>query len=365
MKLLCIIQCTNWGGMEQSTLLLLRELQRMGHESEVISLNEVGLLGQQLEEAGIPVSSPGYHGKWGWRSYPALRRMLKGKKPDLVLMVGHNIMATVALGNLCRERRILSVRFHHRGVLPDWVWRLIYRVSAPRFKHIVFPSNFIRDEAMEISPFLSEDQCRLLSFPVALHPVASAAERVLCRERLGLPVKTKLVGNAGWLIPRKRFDVFLSVAQLVLRQMPDARFVIAGDGSDLPQLKDLASRLGIKDQVIWTGWQKNMPDFFNSMSVILFNSDWDAMGRTPLEAMAQGIPVVASVAHGGLKEVIACEKHGYLFDHHDIALMADKVLALLRDDDLAARQGRQGRERIEEIGNVRTHAIDTLNLFLS
>ncbi|HEY0255836.1 MAG TPA: glycosyltransferase, partial [Candidatus Methylacidiphilales bacterium] len=118
--------------MEQSALLLLEELQNMGHQCEVQSLQEVGELGELLARRQIPASSIGYHGKWGWRSFLPLRRLLKTKQADAVIMVGHNLMATLALGNLGQGKRILTLHFHHEGMLPPWLWKVTYRAALRR-----------------------------------------------------------------------------------------------------------------------------------------------------------------------------------------------------------------------------------------
>ncbi len=361
MKILCLIQCTNLGGMEQSALLLLEELQNMGHQCEVQSLQEVGELGELLARRQIPASSIGYHGKWGWRSFLPLRRLLKTKQADAVIMVGHNLMATLALGNLGQGKRILTLHFHHEGMLPPWLWKVTYRAALRRFKFMVYPCHFIMDEALEICPFL-QPVAKMIPYPVALPPEVSPEEKARRRSELGFPAGTKMIGNAGWLIPRKRWDIFLQVGQLVAAKIPEARFIVAGDGPELANLKKLALSLGIEDRVIWIGWQKNLEKFYQSLDLLLFNSDWDAVGRTPLEAMSYGVPVVASVVHGGLREIIDDESCGFVLDSHDVPRLAAKAVEILADEEFATRMGRQSRAKIEQVGSPRRYAESMLQL---
>jgi glycosyltransferase involved in cell wall biosynthesis len=294
-----------------------------------------------------------------------LRKLLKTKQVDGVIMVGHNLMATLALGRLCQGKRLLALHFHHKDVLPNWAWRINYRVAASRFKYIVYPSNFIRDEALEICPFLNTANRMIshaISPPIVLPAEASSIEKTKLRRELSFPSGTKVIGNAGWLIPRKRWDVFLQVAQQVLKKLPDARFLIAGDGPELPNLTMLANSLGIEESVVWLGWQKDLNKFYHSLDVLLFNSDWDAMGRTPLEAMSHGIPVVASVLHGGLKEIIDTDACGFVINSHDVPELAAKVVEILTDKKLATEMSRRSRAKIEEVGSPRLHAEQMLNL---
>ena len=351
--------------MEQSTVLLLDEFVKMGHEVELLSLNDIGALGPVLEQHGIRASAVGYCGRWGWRSFLPLRRILRTKQAAALVMVGHNLMAMLALGSFCRGRRVLSLHFHHEGVKSEWAWRLIYRVAVWRFKRIIYPSNFIMQEALGIIPQLTRTK-RTVSYPIpapiSLPPAVEAAQALHCREILGLAGHHKVVGNAGWLIPRKRWDVYLEVAAKVAAAVPDARFLIAGDGPERAKLKQLADDLQIADRVVWLGWQKDLGTFYRSLDVMLFNSDWDAMGRTPLEAMSFGVPVVASVVHGGLKEMFDSDECGFLINTHDIPLLANKVIELLQDRRLAEGVGARARTHIERVGNPRLHAERVLRL---
>jgi glycosyltransferase involved in cell wall biosynthesis len=365
MKILLLIQCANLGGMEQSTLLLMGELKKMGHEVELLSLNEMGPLEPVLRERGIPASAVGYRGIWGWRSFFPLRRNLRGRRADALVMVGHNLMAMLALGDFCQENRILSMHFHHQNVKSVWGWRLIYWVAMWRFSKIIYPSRFVMDEALAIVPELAITN-RTISYPIpypfTMPSQTQNRQREDFRRQHGLDPEDKVVGNAGWLIPRKRWDVFLRVAAQVSAAVPRARFIIAGDGPERGNLTRRAAELGIADRVIWLGWQKDLESFYRALDVMLFNSDWDAMGRTPLEAMSYGVPVVASMLHGGLKEALNSEQYGFLTDTHDVPLLAGKVIRFLLDENLAKETGARARARIEEIGSPRLHAVRVLKL---
>jgi glycosyltransferase involved in cell wall biosynthesis len=274
-------------------------------------------------------------------------------------MVGHNLMAMLAMGRKWRGKCVLSMHFHHRGVKTPWIWRIIYRIAVRRFRAIIFASHFIRDEAVAIAPFL-KDFTQVITFPIPLPALPREAERGVARSRLGLPTEAPLVGNAGWLIPRKRWDVFIETAALVTARVPAVHFVVAGDGPDKGVLAARVRALGLEQRFHWLGWQKDLTDFYRSIDVMLFNSDWDAMGRTPLEAMAYGIPTVASVLNGGLREIINSDDLAVLLPAHNISSLATSVSAMLADPIAAGRLGAAGRQRIAEIGSPRLHALRVL-----
>jgi len=270
-------------------------------------------------------------------------------------MVGHNLMAMLAIGQRWKAHRLLAMHYHHGGVMPSWQWRLIYRVAALRFQCIFYPSAFIMREALAIAPFLSST-ARLIDnpFPIPLCPTSK--EKREARDRLNVPIDAKIVGNAGWLISRKRWDIFLKVAAQVALKNTNAFFLIAGDGPERSKLETQAHVLGLHERIRWLGWQKDLSDLYKSLDVLLFNSDWDAMPRAPLEAMSYAVPVVASVLHGGTSEMISGDSVGVCLPEHDVEKLADHVLRFLADEGAAQRVGNAGREKVLAAGDPKRYA---------
>lgn len=344
------MQCTHLGGMERCSLSLMQGLQRNGHTLEVISLNRIGSLGPLLAEANIPATGLSYRGHGGWRTYAEVRRTLRARPADALIMTGTHLLTSLALDASNASRRVLAVHFHHAGVKPVWQWKFIYRIACRRFHAVTFPSDFTRHEAENIYPPLAKI-AHTLRNPIAIPAPVTTEQRLAARVRLGFPSDAKVVGNAGWLIPRKRFDIFLQVAQRVVKDMgaQDVCFVIAGGGSEQAALQELSRRLGIETKVKWVGWLEDMQAFYHAIDLLLFNSDWDAFPTTPLEAMAQGVPVVASLENGGLGEVIQSREHGILLGHHDVDRLATEVVAGLHAS--GTPQGLAGRDRVAELCN--------------
>jgi len=185
--------------------------------------------------------------------------------------------------------------------MPAWRWKLVYRKADACFDRIAFVSAHIRDQALQLRPAFAR-KGTVLPNPIVFPPAAGAVERAAARRSLGLDVDAKVIGNAGWLIPRKRFDVLLRVAARVQRRQP-VTVLIAGDGPERPALEAQAASLGL--DVRWLGWQSDLLAFFRSLDVLVFNSDADAHGNTPVEALAAGVPAVCSVLEGGLPAFFA------------------------------------------------------------
>ena len=362
MKIVNVILSTNLGGMEQASLRLMRGLKERGHSFEVVSLNPVGLMGSLLKECEIPVIGLPYLGKWGWRSFLTLRRTLRSIEAEALIMTGSNLLAMLALGNLCRGRRLLTIRNCHAGGMSPWQWRLIYRVACRCFQAIFYPSDYVRIEAETLYPPVKA-LSRTVYSPLAIPRLPSKEDREKARIALGLPSDVPVIGNSGWLIPDKRFDIFLKVAHKVLRDVPTAWFLIAGDGEERANLESLARELNIADRVKWLGWQKNMTQFYSSLDVMLFNSDSDAMPQSVVEALSYGIPLVASVLLGGLNEIVSSNDYGFLIPVHDISALSEKTVYLIKNKEEGRKIALSGRDRVSQLLNP-CPIIDTVESLL-
>lgn len=364
MRLLNVIQCTNLGGMEQASLLLMKGLKTRGHEVELISLHPPGSLGPLLEQSGIPIRTVNYEGRGGWRSLAAMIHTFRSGDYDAVLLTGHNFAASAALAAVPAKRKVMAIHYHHfepGKSTRQWPW--IYGLAEHVFDTITFCTDFIRNEAISLRPSVAKTSLTVPN-PFAIPPLPSADERLCARNTLALDTVSPVIGNCGWLMRRKRFDVFLDVAALVLAVMPEVYFVIAGDGPERATLKDQARRLGIDGRVRFLGWQADLTTFYKSIDILLFNSDLDALGRTPAEAAGFGIPVVASVVRGGLQELFCDGIDAILLDRHDVNKLSEAVASLITNHDLRNRLAAAGRARVAHYGDLEAH-VDTFERLLS
>jgi N-acetyl-alpha-D-glucosaminyl L-malate synthase BshA len=148
--------------------------------------------------------------------------------------------------------------------------------------------------------------------------------------------------------PVKRVDDVVRVFDRVRSALPDQPVVLrlVGDGPERPRVAALAHALGLETEVHFLGERVDLPDVLRGADVFLLPSETESFGLAALEAMASGVPVVASRV-GGLPEVIVDGETGLLCPLGDVAAMADACLALLRDDARAARMAVAARRRAE------------------
>jgi len=178
------------------------------------------------------------------------------------------------------------------------------------------------------------------------------------RECPGESNRTITLGTVGRLDPVKNFGQLLRAFRAVRDTRPLSsarlRLLIVGDGPLSRQLKDLAGELGIASDVEFAGARSDTPNFFRRMNVFVLPSVNEGISNTILEAMATGLPVVASRV-GGNAELVQQDVTGCLYDPAEPGALERTLLRYILDADLCRAHGRAGRERA-----VQTFALDAM-----
>jgi glycosyltransferase involved in cell wall biosynthesis len=140
----------------------------------------------------------------------------------------------------------------------------------------------------------------------------------------------------GRLDAQKGITYFLRAAALVLRQRPDVRFVIAGDGHLLAQHREEAVSLGIAERTVFAGFCEDVPLVQSVFDVQVFASLWEGTPLTVFEAMAMSRPIVSTTVDG-LGEVLRHGENALLVPPRDVEGLATGMLELLKQPELAAQ----------------------------
>lgn len=172
----------------------------------------------------------------------------------------------------------------------------------------------------------------------SLSIVQNAVNQTIYRplgEHLG---QQSVIGYLGRLKKYKSTDHLLSAFAIVRNEMPDARLMIVGDGDARPFLERYARELGIADAVTFAGYvsSEEKVRMVNQMRLVVNTSAKEGWGLTVIEANACGIPVIASDVPG-LRDSVVDEKTGLLYEYGNIEQLAQKIMLLMRDDNLRRR----------------------------
>ncbi|MUV36923.1 putative glycosyltransferase EpsD [Lentibacillus sp. JNUCC-1] len=176
------------------------------------------------------------------------------------------------------------------------------------------------------------------------------------KKSLGFDADDFLLFNASEFNRNKNQQFLLSVVALLKRDIPNIRLILAGEGTMLEDCKAHAHHLGIADRVTFLGFRKDIEDLLPVCDVAVASSFREGLPVNIMEAMAAGLPVVATTNRGH-NELVRNHREGYLLGPHEPELFAEKVKHLWAHKNLREHLGQQGRRTIEE-----AYSIDTVML---
>jgi glycosyltransferase involved in cell wall biosynthesis len=153
-----------------------------------------------------------------------------------------------------------------------------------------------------------------------------------------------VVGAVARLVPVKGLSHLIDAAPDILRQCPEASFLLVGDGEMRPALEAQARTLGLADRIVFAGFREDVASVMAGMDLVVLPSLNEGMGRVLVMAMALGKPIVATRV-GGMPELLGDGEAGCLVPARDPAALAEAISALLREPGRARGLGEAGRRR--------------------
>ena len=309
-------------------LALHRGLDRARYRLHAWFMGCDGPLAEMLAGEGVPVRVIDWLGRGDINAAREFRRWLREEHFSIVhsSATGKRGMLARALVRGTTDARIL-LHLHGRanerlGPQP--------RKSSVRFADAVVAIS------RAVAACAPPGRARLIYHGVAVDEFHNAA--------LSATRKGQVVGAAARLAPIKGIEFLIRGFAKLHDEFPQARLEIAGVGPELPRLQREVARLHAKNRIVFLGWQPDMAQTMAGWDLFAMPSLEEGLGQAALEAMASGLPVVASEV-GGLCEVVKHGETGWLVPAAEPEALANAIRSLLLDPELRMRMGAAGYDR--------------------
>ncbi|MBN2412526.1 glycosyltransferase family 4 protein [candidate division KSB1 bacterium] len=365
-----IVQCCgsrSWGGLEMQTLKISQELKKRGH-NVFIFCQQDSTLAAEGRKQHIPVAPVFYKGKNYFRKVYRTIKFLKHERPDVIhTHLSHDLWVIVPAMKIagCRAKLFLTKRMASGVSKKDILHQFLYN----RINRIFAISGYIKTSVLNTCPVPDE---RVVVMWNAISPETyqfNPGDRKSVREEFNIDPATMVVGFIGRFSPGKGQPEFLQAAKVIKQKYTHPiSFIIIGGASygeaDYEkEIRGMAQSLNFTDDLIFTGFRKDIPRLLAGMDILAFPSHEESFGNVLLEAMAIKIPVVASNS-GGVPDIVLDEKTGILVPPKNAEKLAAGLTELIMNADLRARYAAAGRERVEKYFNLNFY-MDTLERFYS
>ena len=358
MRVLHVIGTAEVGGGGEHLVHLARGLMVHDCTSSVV-VGRDGLAGARLREAGVLIIAIGPMGAGAlW----TLARVLRRERPDVVHLHGS------------RAGLLGALSARAAGIQP-----VIYTAHAFAFRredYAVFRDVFVLAERAT---------CALADQVICLtHGDLSAAKGAGIemrhatvipngidlarfnvdgdRRALGIPEGAPVIGMVARLVPQKDPTTFLHAARLVADALPEARFLLIGDGPLRPAVEATVQKLALEGRCLVLGTRQDVPQLLAAMDVLWLTSRWEGLPFAALEAMAASRPVVASRLPG-INEVVEDGLTGVLVPPGDAPEFARATIALLSDAPRRAAMGTRALRRVAEHFSIERMVNSTVRVY--
>jgi L-malate glycosyltransferase len=341
-----LLHSLNVGGAE---VLAGRLARRLGdrYRFVFVCLDSLGTLGSELQTDGFPVELLGRKPGLDWSCPRRLARILRDLDVDLVHAHQYTPFFYSLTARLCGRRRPILFTEHGRHQ-PDYPRRkrmLANRLLLSRRDRVVGVGAAVR-KALIDNEGLAESRVSVLHNGIDVDIYAAACDREKARHIFGVGSDEFVMIQVARLDYLKDHLTAVRTLARVVNHRPQTRLVLIGDGPERPKVEAEARKLGVFDKVIFLGTRHDVAGLLGGADLFLLTSISEGIPLTVLEAMAAGLPVVATNV-GGMAEIVTNET-GQLAPAGDDAALADAALRIAATPDLGRRMGEAGWTRVKQ-----------------
>lgn len=358
------------GGVQSDILALTEDLTKKGHE--VFVATNTGILQEDLQSKGARFIELNFHfnGPAGlWKSSMALRKLIKQEKIEM--LAPQSVRTTIA--SYFSLRLIpFSYRIPSTG-RPVPIVTTIHNIHSPvHFKYgghilnrcsdyVMFESHYERDRMLASG--LNGKKSGVIHSGIDTGRFQLKEPQTDLLKQYGLQKGVhKIFGIVARLHEQKGHKYLLEAFAKVHAEDKDARLLIIGDGPLLDETKARSSSLALDGVAIFTGLQRNIPDFLSVLDVFVLSSVQESFPLAAREAMAAGKAVIAPRI-GGCPEVVEENKTGILFEPANVGELAN-AMRRITQNELFLEYGKAARKRVEQLFSRRRWTEENENIYL-
>lgn len=349
-RILNVISRLNIGGISPYLIPLTRCLCDAGYEAQLaagsVGLNE-GDMSYLTAQAGITVLDVPRLGRdiSPLRDLATVRdlvRLFRQQRPHIVHT--HTAKAGFA-GRLAAKLAGVPLIFHtyHGHVFGEYfspaktnLYKLLDRFTGAISTQIVTVAQNLRRELTEVHHIAPSNRVEVVIPGYDLRALRALQRGDHSfRAHFQIPPEAPLVGMVGRIVPIKNHALFLEAAALAHKTIPDARFLIVGDGELRAQTEAQVDALGLRERVIFTGWITDLPPLYSTLDLLVLCSKAEGLPSSIIEALVTGVPVAAT-AVGGVVDLLAGNL-GALVPSEDASALGEAIIHQLSDPQIKHR----------------------------
>ncbi|MCP4180034.1 MAG: glycosyltransferase family 4 protein [bacterium] len=353
------------GGAQENTFLSVIGLIEKGHDVTLVTGPTLGPEGKLLKENNLvkkynvniveidslvrninPVKD--------LKAYFDIKKYLKKNKFDVVHthsskagIIGRYAAYSVKVPYIVHT--IHGQAFHrNEAKIKNLLYQKLEKWSAKKCHKIYAVAQAMIDQCIE-KKISESEKYKVVYSGMELEPFLKNSDNLILKHELNIPENSPVIGTVARLFPLKGYDFLIKIVEKLVKEVPNLRVVIVGNGILKNELEKEIADLGISENFIFVGLVRpeEVSKYLKIMDILLHLSLREGLPRAVVQALASGKPTIGFDLDG-TPEVIINDKTGYIADVGDIEKIYDYTLKLIKNTELAEEFGRNGRDLVKE-----------------
>lgn len=359
-KVFFVIPTLRGGGAERVVLHITRYLDRNKFEPRLSIFERGGELWQDLPLDLQPLILKEGKLRYLYSFFPPsilfpFAKLLRKERPDVIMSftwysnaiaIGARFLSGLNCKIIVSERTSIAT-YIYLNRLAHLLRNFIIRFLYPKADLIISPAKEIA-ESLVSSYGIPREKVRVVHNPVDLNIIYEKAKENV--EHPWFEKEGNIIVAVGRLGREKGFSWLIKAVSYLSRNNIDCRLVILGEGSERKNLEVLIKELGLEKRVELVGFQENPYKYLSHSTIFVLSSLYEGFPNVLLEALALGVPSIATRCPTGPEEIITDEVNGILVPPADEKALTDAIKRLLLDEDLRKRLSDAGKKRAEDFG---------------
>jgi len=339
-KIMHVILSLECGGLEKLAIELGVAFTKNGFRASICCLDRLGELAPEAKAKGIKVHHVERKQGFDFTLPFRLARILQKERVDIVHT--HNMSplfyGTIA-AHLAGVRVVINTRHgREKKTMSSFILGLNDAV--------IFISEDSKSEMLKYN-HINEQNVKVIYNGIDVDRYRDHMDKNIAKDKLQIGRSTLVIGTVGRLSEEKDHFTLLDAFVKVAKLRDDVKLVIVGDGILRKELERYVKNRGLDEKVIFFGFRDDITEILPALDMFVLSSTTEGVALTLLEAMAASKPVVATNV-GGNPEVVVDGETGFLVPPKDPQTMADAIMKILDNPELAKSMGRAGRKRVEQ-----------------
>jgi glycosyltransferase involved in cell wall biosynthesis len=344
------VVCGTGGGPDKTILNSPRFLCSAGYRTFCAYMHPPGDAGfeelrKKAQEWQAPLASIADRGPWDWQVFWKMLHLCRRER--VAIWHGHDYKSN-ALGLLLRRfwpmRLVTTVHGWVKETRRTPLYYWVDRKCLTRYEAVICVSEDLHDRCLALG--VPAERCVLIENAIDTREFTPGRSVAEAKRQLGFPPERQLIGAIGRLSAEKGFEVLIRSVDDLLKQGVDVELWISGEGDQAAFLQGLVAQLGRQDRIKFLGYRADTRRLYEAMDIFALSSYREGLPNVLLEAMAMGVPVVATRV-AGIPRLIRAGENGLLVTPGNGGELTGALARLLNDAPLRTRLKQAGRDTIE------------------